>query len=65
MYYYRSNQTQNNYNCSYILELLNYSLYLEKMICSMTTQLFYIEETEDLKGNPEMHQHLVPASYIV
>lgn len=33
------------------------------MVCSMSTQLFHIPETKDLKGNPEMHTHLVPASY--
>ncbi|OYD07801.1 hypothetical protein [Paludifilum halophilum] len=39
------------------------SLYGEQMVCSMSTQLFHIPETEDLKGNEEMHTHLVPASY--
>nr|WP_093230590.1 hypothetical protein [Thermoflavimicrobium dichotomicum] len=39
------------------------SLYGEQMVCSMSTQLFHIPETKDLKGNAEMHTHLVPASY--
>ncbi|MBN2910819.1 hypothetical protein JQC72_15070 [Polycladomyces sp. WAk] len=39
------------------------SLYSEQMVCSMSTQLFHIPETRDLKGNAEMHTHLVPASY--
>lgn len=39
------------------------SLYSEQMVCSMSTQLFHIPETKDLKGNKEMHTHLVPASY--
>jgi hypothetical protein len=29
----------------------------------MSTQLFHIPATKNLKGNPEMHDHLVPASY--
>jgi hypothetical protein len=40
-----------------------YSLYGEQMVCSISTQLFHIPETKDLKGNMEMHTHLVPASY--
>ncbi|MFD2507457.1 hypothetical protein [Halalkalibacter alkalisediminis] len=48
---------------SSVLELLNYSLYGEGMVCSMSTQLFHIPATENLEGNPEMHNHLVPASY--
>ncbi|MGA9172664.1 MAG: hypothetical protein WBZ33_01615 [Thermoactinomyces sp.] len=39
------------------------SLYGEQMVCSMSTQLFHIPETKDLKGNAEMHSHLIPASY--
>lgn len=46
-----------------IVTELNQSLYGELMVCSMSTQLFHIPETKDLKGNPEMHTHLVPASY--
>lgn len=46
-----------------VLQLLNQSLYAEEMVCSMSTQLFVIPATEDLKGNAEMHNHLVPASY--
>lgn len=42
---------------------MNYSLYGEQMVCSMSTQLFHIPETSDLMGNAEMHRHLVPASY--
>ncbi len=48
---------------SSVLELLNQSLQGEKMVCSLSTQLFHISATEDLEGNPEMHEHLVPASY--
>ncbi|MGM7722817.1 hypothetical protein [Metabacillus sp. Hm71] len=29
----------------------------------MSSELFHIPETKDLKGNREMHKHLVPASY--
>ncbi|WP_349407487.1 hypothetical protein [Pseudalkalibacillus sp. SCS-8] len=42
---------------------INRSLYGELMVCSMSTQLFYIPETANLKGNEQMHTHLVPASY--
>jgi hypothetical protein len=48
---------------SSLVTLLNRSLYSEQMVCSMSTQLFHIPATENLKGNPEMHDHLVPASY--
>ncbi|WP_282139826.1 hypothetical protein [Cytobacillus oceanisediminis] len=46
-----------------ILTLLQQSLYAEEMVCSMSSELFHIPETKDLKGNAEMHNHLVPASY--
>jgi hypothetical protein len=46
-----------------VLQLLNQSLYSEEMVCSMTTQLFVIPATANLKGNAEMHNYLVPASY--
>ncbi|WP_096188027.1 hypothetical protein [Evansella halocellulosilytica] len=46
-----------------VVEYLDFSLNGEEMVCSMTTQLFYIPATENLEGNPEMHEHLVPASY--
>ena len=39
------------------------SMYSEQMVCSMSTQLFHIPETKDLRGNAEMHEHLVPESY--
>jgi hypothetical protein len=56
-YLYRVNQwTQ-------ILTLLQQSLYAEEMVCAMSSQLFHIPKTKDLKGNREMHNHLVPASY--
>jgi hypothetical protein len=56
-YMYRVNQwTQ-------ILMLLQQSLYAEEMVCAMSSQLFHIPATKDLKGNDEMHNHLVPASY--
>jgi isopenicillin N synthase-like dioxygenase len=46
-----------------ILILLQRSLYAEEMVCAMSSQLFHIPKTKDLKGNSEMHNHLVPASY--
>lgn len=46
-----------------VLQLLNQSLYGEEMVCSMSTQLYHIPATANLKGNGEMHNHLVPASY--
>ncbi|MBO1514897.1 hypothetical protein [Metabacillus bambusae] len=57
-YYYPYRQ-----DWSSVLEYLNYSLNGEQMVCSMTTQLFHITLTKNLKGNAEMHNHLVPASY--
>ncbi|WP_235867323.1 hypothetical protein [Priestia abyssalis] len=56
-YFYRVN------NWGQILNLLHQSLYAEEMVCAMSTQLFHIPKTKDLKGNREMHNHLVPASY--
>jgi hypothetical protein len=38
-------------------------LYAEEMVCAMSSELFHIPQTKDLKGNNEMHSHLVPASY--
>lgn len=46
-----------------ILSLLQQSLYAEGMVCSMSTQMLYTPETENLEGNDKMHNHLVPASY--
>ncbi|QXJ37136.1 hypothetical protein BV455_00398 [Parageobacillus caldoxylosilyticus] len=46
-----------------ILILLQRSLYAEEMVCAMSSQLFHIPKTKDLKGINEMHNHLVPASY--
>ncbi len=46
-----------------ILLLLQQSLYAEEMVCAMSSQLYHIPQTKDLKGNNEMHNHLVPASY--
>ncbi|MCA1029642.1 hypothetical protein LCL95_01190 [Bacillus timonensis] len=56
-YSYRVNQW------SQTLSYLQQSLYAEEMVCAMSTQLLYIPATKDLKGNNEMHNHLVPASY--
>lgn len=56
-YFYRVN------NWGHILQLLNQSLYAEEMVCAMSSELFHIPKTKDLKGNREMHDHLVPASY--
>jgi hypothetical protein len=52
MYYYPYRQ-----DWSSVIELLNQSLYAEKMVCSMSTQLFHIPTTQNLEGNPEMHEH--------
>lgn len=48
---------------SSVTQSLQKSLYAEQMVCSMSTQLFHIPETENLQGNREMHEHLVRASY--
>jgi hypothetical protein len=56
-YYYRVN------NWEPILQILHQSLYAEEMVCAMSSELFHIPETKDLKGNSEMHSHLIPASY--
>lgn len=56
-YYYRVN------NWEPILSMLHQSLYAEEMVCAMSSELFHIPKTKDLKGNNEMHNHLVPASY--
>jgi hypothetical protein len=48
---------------SSVLELLQQSLNGEQMVCSMSTQLFHITATQELQGNSQMHDHLVPASY--
>ncbi|SDZ58718.1 hypothetical protein SAMN05421736_11957 [Evansella caseinilytica] len=53
----------NHYYWYSIWNLLNESLLAEQMVCSMSTQLFHVPETSDVKGNAEMHSHLVPASY--
>ncbi|MBM7587427.1 hypothetical protein JOC86_004000 [Bacillus pakistanensis] len=55
--YYRVNNWQS------ILNFLQQSLYAEEMVCAMSSELYHIPETQDLKGNNEMHDHLVPASY--
>lgn len=46
-----------------VLNALNKSNYAEQMVCSMSSQLFHIPRTKNLKGNPEMHEHLYEASY--
>jgi len=56
-YFYRVN------NWGHIFNLLNQSLHAEEMVCAMSSELFHIPKTKDLKGNREMHDHLVPASY--
>lgn len=56
-YFYRVN------NWGHILNFLHQSLYAEEMVCAMSSELFHIPKTKDLKGNREMHNHLVPASY--
>ncbi|MFD2045381.1 hypothetical protein ACFSTA_16980 [Ornithinibacillus salinisoli] len=56
-YFYRVNGWEQ------VLSLLRQSLYAEEMVCAMSSELFHIPETQDLEGNREMHDHLVPASY--
>jgi hypothetical protein len=46
-----------------ILRMLQQSLFAEEMVCAMSSQLYHIPQTKDLKGNNEMHNHLIPASY--
>ncbi|WP_419156611.1 hypothetical protein [Rossellomorea sp. BNER] len=55
--YYRVNNWQP------ILNFLQQSLYAEEMVCARSSELFHIPQTQDLKGNNEMHNHLIPASY--
>ncbi|KKI92519.1 hypothetical protein WQ54_09165 [Bacillus sp. SA1-12] len=50
-------------NWGQTFHFLSQSLYAEEMVCAMSSELFHIPETKDLKGNQEMHNHLVPASY--
>ncbi|WP_156289455.1 hypothetical protein [Oceanobacillus salinisoli] len=57
-YFYRQ---VNNWNP--VLNLLQQSLYAEEMVCAMSSEFYHIPETQDLQGNNEMHNHLVPASY--
>ncbi|MBU9711999.1 hypothetical protein KS419_09635 [Bacillus tamaricis] len=35
----------------------------EEMVCSMSSQLYHIPETENLEGLDEMHRHLYDSSY--
>jgi hypothetical protein len=56
-YYYRVN------NWEQVLSLLHKSLYAEEMVCSMSSELFHIPQTKDLKGNAEMHEPLIHATY--
>jgi len=46
-----------------VLASLQGSLYANQFVCAMSSQLFHIEETKDLRGNKEMHEHLVHSSY--
>jgi hypothetical protein len=50
-------------NWQSILDPLLQSLYAEEMVCSMSSELYHIPQTQNLKGNNEMHNNLVPASY--
>lgn len=45
------------------MKSLQQSIYAEEMVCSMSSELYHIPQTKDLKGLNEMHSHLVPASY--
>ncbi|NMH69404.1 hypothetical protein HF072_11515 [Bacillus sp. RO3] len=56
-YHYRGNGWEP------VLTLLQQSLRAEEMVCSISSELFHIPQTQNLKGNNEMHSHLVPASY--
>jgi hypothetical protein len=46
-----------------VLDPLQGSLHANEMVCAMSSQLFHIEETKDLEGNKQMHEHLVHSSY--
>lgn len=46
-----------------VLNSLLQSLHAEEMVCSMSSELYHIPQTQNLKGNNEMHNELVPASY--
>jgi hypothetical protein len=46
-----------------VLNSLLRSLHAEEMVCSMSSELYHIPQTQNLKGNNEMHNELVPASY--
>lgn len=46
-----------------MVEALTNSLYAEKMVCSMASQLHYIPEMANVNGLKETHDALVPASY--
>jgi hypothetical protein len=68
LYYGYQNYAQQGYhyrtpNWMSVYQNLNYSLYAEEMVCALSSELFHIAETKNLKGNGKMHQHLVPASY--
>jgi hypothetical protein len=46
-----------------VMTALQYSAYAEAMVCAMSSEFYHIDELKNLKGNSEMHKHLVPASY--
>jgi hypothetical protein len=46
-----------------VLNSLLRSLHAEEMVCSMSSELYHIPQTQNVKGNNEMHNELVPASY--
>ncbi|SDZ83092.1 hypothetical protein SAMN05421743_101350 [Thalassobacillus cyri] len=56
-YFYRVN------NWGQVLTLLQQSLYAEQMVCSYTSELYHIPETQNLTGLNDMHRQLIPASY--
>lgn len=56
-YYYRQN------NWDPVLTLLQQSLFAEEMVCATSSELFHIPNAGNIKGNSEMHAHLVPAAY--
>lgn len=50
-------------NWASLLRLMEQSLHANEMVCSMSSQLYHIPATENLKGNSEMHDYLYKASY--
>lgn len=60
MYYYPPYRIT---NWTELLILLQRSLHAESMVCSLTSQLFHIPETKNVKGLQEADKHLYESSY--